>query len=59
MGQAQRPKRKGRQLGLTEQQQEKPPRWETLPEESRREVVALVAKLLRNEIATTEEVADE
>ena len=43
-------RRRARQLVLTEQAQELP-RWRMLPEECRREVVELLAKLLRAEIA--------
>jgi hypothetical protein len=50
-------KRRDRQLALSEQGQETPP-WTTLPIECRREVVALLAKMLRSERAE-EEVADE
>lgn len=52
-----RRKREGRQLGLMEQN-EATPRWETLPEQVRRDVITLLAKLLRND-AGEEEVADE
>ena len=52
-----RRKKPTRQLTLAEQDQETP-LWSTLPEESRREVVTLLARLLRNE-AGTEEVGDE
>ena len=51
-------KRKSRQLALTEQRQDLP-HWATLPVECRREVVELVAKLLRRETIADEEVADE
>ena len=53
--------RKARQLALTEQDQ-RTPRWETLPEECRREAIALLATLLRNEALADdeeEEVDDE
>jgi hypothetical protein len=51
-------KKKARQLELTEQRQ-RLPRWETLPEECRREVVELLGKLLRNEVSASEEATDE
>jgi len=50
-------RKEARQLALTERQDETP-RWETLPEGCRREVVALLARLIRNEI-DAEEVTDE
>jgi hypothetical protein len=54
-----RSKRKARQLALTEREQ-LVPSWATLPEECRREVVALLARLLRSEaVAGDEEVHDE
>jgi hypothetical protein len=52
-------KRKARQLALTEQHQ-RIPSWTTLPEECRREVVALLARLLRGEVVSNgEEASDE
>jgi len=53
-----RSKRRRRQLALTEQSQETP-RWAALPEDCRREVVALLARLLLGESNQEEEVADE
>jgi len=55
-----RRKRGGRQLVLTEQSEESPV-WEALPEEVRREVVALLAKLLSSAVTegSAEEAADE
>lgn len=53
-----RPKRKPRQLALTEQGQQIP-RWATLPEECRQQVVALIARMLRSELAADEEMDDE
>ena len=52
-----RAKGTARQLALTEQDQ-RVPRWTTLPEECRREVVALLARLLRSEVVD-EEADDE
>lgn len=46
-----------RQLALTEARQSIP-QWAALPEDCRREVVELLAKLLRNE-ALAEEAGDE
>jgi hypothetical protein len=53
-----RSKRKPRQLALTEQGQETPV-WATLPEECRRQVVELLAKLLQSEVVGDVEVDDE
>jgi hypothetical protein len=53
-----RPKQRVRQLALTEHRQETP-HWETLPEDCRREVVALLAELLRSAACADEEMADE
>ena len=53
-----RGKRRARQLALTEREQ-RIPSWATLPEECRREVVALLVRLLRNDVVATEEVDDE
>jgi hypothetical protein len=57
-GMAHQRKRKGRQLSLTEHSRELP-HWATLPVECRREVVELVAKLLRSETIADDEVVDE
>jgi len=51
-----RSKRKTRQLALTERGQ-RLPLWSALPDEVRREVVALLAKLMQSE--QCEVVADE
>ena len=55
----QRPKQRGRQLSLTEQRQRELPHWETLPEDCRRELVALLAELLRSAAHAEKEVTDE
>ena len=52
-----RPKR-ARQLALTEQRLEIP-RWESLPMECKREVVSVLAKMLRSALDAKEEVVDE
>jgi len=52
-----RSKGKARQLQLAERGQ-RAPQWASLPEECRREVLELLARLLRNE-AIAEEVGDE
>jgi hypothetical protein len=53
-----RPKRgRSRQLDLTEMARNTP-QWSALPEECRREVIELLAKLVRNEVAG-EEKGDE
>jgi predicted Fe-S protein YdhL (DUF1289 family) len=53
-----RRKARRRQLGLSESRLEIP-QWTTLPEETRREVIALLAALLRSDVLGAEEVDDE
>jgi hypothetical protein len=47
-----------RQLALTEQRLEIP-RWETLPAESKREVISILVKILRGAVEDVEEVDSE
>jgi hypothetical protein len=56
--QRKRSKRKTRQLALTERDQ-RTPLWATLPEECRRQIVELLVRLVRNELAVGEEAGDE
>jgi hypothetical protein len=51
-------KPKARQLTLVERSQPLP-HWATLPQECRLEIVALLARLVRNEIVAEWEVEDE
>ena len=53
-----RANKKPRQLALTEQD-EQAPRWATLPEACRRDVVELLMMLFRNEHVAGEESEDE
>jgi hypothetical protein len=53
-----RRKKTTRQLALAEHDQ-RLPSWATLPEDCRREVVALLAKLLRSERAASAEEAND
>lgn len=54
-----RSKSRARQLGLAEASNRKTPPWPMLPEECRREVVELLARLVRSEGVAEKEVTDE
>ena len=53
-----RQKREGRQLALKEQG-EVTPSWSSLPEDCRRQLIELLAKLMLGETSVEAEVADE